>query len=87
VHQVGLAHAHAAVEEERVISLGRLLGDRARGCMRKLIGFADDKAVEGIARVQLMIAAFKIQLGLLGAVDGGSGLDGSSSVQTYCTFI
>ncbi len=76
VHQVGLAHAHAAVEEERVISFGRLLGDRARGCMGKLIGFADDKGVEGIARVQLMIATFKIQLGLLGAVDGGSGLDG-----------
>ena len=29
VHQVSLAHTHAAIEEQRVIGFGRLFGDRA----------------------------------------------------------
>ena len=52
VHQVGLAEAHAAVEEERVVGAGGGLGDRARGGVGELVGGADDEGVEGEARIQ-----------------------------------
>ena len=77
VHQVSLAHAHSAVEEQRVVGFGGLLGDGAGSGMGELIGFADDEAVEGVAEVQLMVAAFEIELGLLDAGHdrgGGQGL-------------
>ena len=53
VHQVGLAHAHAAVEEERIVGLGGALGDGQRGGAGKLVAVADDEGVEGVARVEL----------------------------------
>ncbi len=37
LHQVGLAHSHSTVEEQRVVGLGRPLGDCQRGGVRKLI--------------------------------------------------
>ena len=53
VHQVGLAHAHAAIQEERIVGARRPLGHRQRGGARKLVAVADDEGVEGVARVEL----------------------------------
>ena len=56
VHQVGLAEADAAVEEQRVEAhrpaLGHALGDPARGGVRQLVRLADDEIVEGAAPVE-----------------------------------
>ncbi len=64
VHQMRLAHPHAAVEEQGVVRFRRLFRDRPRRGVSKLVGLADHKRIEGIAQIQLMIAALKIQLGL-----------------------
>ena len=53
LHQVGLAHADAAVQEERVVGLGRPLRHRARRRMRKLVARADDKPVKRVLGIQL----------------------------------
>ena len=53
LHQVGLAHADAAVEEERVVGFRRTFGDRLAGGVGELIAAADDECVEGVARIQL----------------------------------
>ena len=53
VHQVGLAHADAAIQEERVVGLGGAFGDGLRRSVRELIAAADDKAIELVARVEL----------------------------------
>src|SRR5208282_1006306 len=73
MHQVRLAHAHAAIKEKRVVGFGGLLGDGAGSGVRKFIGLADYEAVEGVAEVELMVAAFEIELGLLGTGNNGSG--------------
>ena len=70
VHQVGLAHADAAVEEERVVGLGRALGDGLGGCHGELVPAADDEGIELIARVQLRRGA-PVKPGLLGRRPGG----------------
>ena len=43
VHQVGLAEADAAVQEERVVGVARALGDRQAGRMGQPVGRADDE--------------------------------------------
>ena len=53
VHQVGLAHADAAIEEERIVGARGPLGDGQRGGAGKLVAVADDEGVEGVARVEL----------------------------------
>ena len=53
MHQVGLAHAHAAIQEERVVGFRGLLGNGHRGCAGKLVSRSAHKTVEGITRVQL----------------------------------
>ena len=53
VHEMGLAHAGAAVEEERVVGLRGPLGDCAGGGAGKLVAVADDEGVKGVPRVQL----------------------------------
>ena len=53
VHEVGLAEADAAVEEERVVGLRWALGDRLRGGACELVAGAEDEAVEVVARVEL----------------------------------
>ena len=40
VHQVGLAEAHAAVQEERVVGVARALGDRQDGRVGEPVGRA-----------------------------------------------
>jgi hypothetical protein len=52
VHQVRLAKADAAVQEQRVEGHRAALGHTAGGGMGKLIRFADDKAVKGEAGIQ-----------------------------------
>src|SRR5271166_5526581 len=53
LHEVSLAHADAAVEEQRVVGLGGPLGDGLAGGVGELVAAADDEGVEGVARVQL----------------------------------
>ncbi len=64
LHQVRLAQPHTAVQEERVVGLGRLLGDRHGRCMRELVRSSDNKFIEGIARIELMVRGIEIQLRL-----------------------
>ena len=52
VQQVGLAQPGLAVDEERVVRLGRRLGDRDRRRVREAVARADDEGVEGVLRVQ-----------------------------------
>ena len=52
VHQVGLAQADAAVDEQRVVGERRCFGHRPAGGVRELVRGADDEGVEGVARVQ-----------------------------------
>jgi hypothetical protein len=51
MHQVGLAEAHAAVQEERVVGMARTLGDRQAGGMGQAVGRPDDEVRERVARV------------------------------------
>ena len=53
VHEVGLAHADAAVEEERVVGLRRALGDGLCCGHRELVAAADDERVEHVLRIEL----------------------------------
>ncbi len=52
VQQVGLAQAHAAVEEERVVAAPGLVGDGARGGVGELVRVADHEGVELVARLE-----------------------------------
>ena len=71
VHEVGLAHADAAVEEERVIRLRGPLGDSLRGGHRELIAGADDEGVEVVARIELR-GGVPVEARLLRGGSGGS---------------
>jgi len=53
LHQVRLAHTHAAIKEKRVVGLGGILRDRLSGGAGELVAVADDEGVERIARIQL----------------------------------
>ena len=72
VHQVGLAHAHAAIEEERIVGLGGPFGHRQRGGARKLIAVADHERIEGVARVELRRGG-PVEARLLGRARRGAG--------------
>ena len=52
VEQVGLAQPGLAVDEQRVVGLGRRLGDRDRGGVGEPVARADDEGVEGVLRVE-----------------------------------
>ncbi len=69
LHEMGLAHTDAAVEEERVVGLRGTLRDRLAGGVGKLIAAADDEGVEGVAWVQLC-RAVPIETRLRGLSDG-----------------
>ena len=51
VHQVGLAEADAAVQEERVVGVARALRHRQAGRVGQAVGRPDDEVREGVARV------------------------------------
>lgn len=56
VQQVGLAEARVAVDEERVVCLGRLGDGDCRG-MGEPVGPADDEGVEAVLRVETGVAS------------------------------
>ena len=66
LHQVSFAHAHAAIEVKRVVSLRGRFGHGARGGMRELVRAAHDERIERVPQVELMIDAIEIQARLLG---------------------
>ncbi len=66
VHEVGFAHADAAVEEEGVVGLGGALGDGDGGGERELVAGAGDEAVEVVAGVELR-GVVPVEACLLGA--------------------
>src|SRR4051812_3718320 len=53
MHQVGLAHTYTAVQEQRIVSLGRAFGYSHSRCARKLVAAADHEVVKRVARIQL----------------------------------
>jgi hypothetical protein len=53
LHEVGLAHADAAIEEERVVGLGRAFRNGLASGVGKLVAAANDESVEGVTRVEL----------------------------------
>ena len=65
MHQVRLAHAHAAIKKQRVVRFRWLLRHRPRSRMRKFVRLANHERIERIPRIQLVIAAFKVQPRLL----------------------
>ena len=52
VQQVGLAQARLAVDEQRVVGLGRRFGDGDRGGVREPVARPDDEGLEGVLRVE-----------------------------------
>ena len=52
VHQVGLAKAHAAVDEEGVVGLTRRLGHRQGGGVGHFVAVAHHEALEGVLGVE-----------------------------------
>ncbi len=69
VHQVGLAHAHAAIEEQGVIGLRGPLGHGQRGGAGKLVAVADHEGVKGVTRVELRCRG-PVEARLLGRAQG-----------------
>ncbi|MCY1496719.1 hypothetical protein D9M68_306600 [compost metagenome] len=53
VHQVGLAEADAAIEEQRVVAVLRIVGHLPGGCASQLVGLALDEVLEGEGTVQV----------------------------------
>ena len=80
LHQMRLAEAHSAIEEKRVVGFRGLLGDGDGGGVSELVRCADDKRVEGVARIELMARGIEIELGLGDTVTGGAAA-GSGSAQ------
>src|SRR6185312_651034 len=82
LHEMGLAHAHAAVEEERVVGLRWTFRYRLAGGVRKLVAAADYECVKGITRIQLRCAV-PIEARLGGVRSGGNQVRGKSAVVTH----
>ena len=64
LHQVSLAQPDAAVQEERVVRLGRLVSHRQRGGVGELIGGANHKGLKGVAGDELVIGGVEVELRL-----------------------
>ena len=52
VHEMRLAQTDAAVNKQRIVSLGRLFGYGQRSGMGKAVAGADDKGIKRILRIQ-----------------------------------
>ncbi len=96
VHQVGLAQADAAVEEQRVegdlAALGDALGHPAGRGVGELIRLADDEVLEGAAPVdrrgrQLEIRNDRAAGRGAGAGAGAAALDGATANSSRLTGI
>ena len=57
VQQVGLAQSGAAVDEQRVVGAGRLLGDGDGRGVREAVARADDEGLEGVLVVEPAVLA------------------------------
>ena len=53
LHQVGLTHSDAAIEEQRVVGFGRLFRYRPCSSLSKLIARTGHEVVEGVFGIQL----------------------------------
>ena len=53
VHEVGLSKTRAPVDVQRIVGMGRFLGDGQRRRVGELIGIPDDERLERVARVEL----------------------------------
>ena len=56
LHEMGLAHSHSAVQEERVVSLRWTLRHCLARRMRELVTAPDHERVKRIARIELRCA-------------------------------
>ena len=65
VHQVGLAEAHPAVQEQRVVGVTGSLRDRQRRGVGEAVGRADDEVRERVARVDVGRPALAADAGRL----------------------
>ena len=52
VHQMCFAESHAAVQEQRIVSLARRFDDRKRSRVCEIVRFTDDKGFERVFRIQ-----------------------------------
>ena len=65
VHQVRFAQPHAAVDEQRVVRLGRSFGHSQAGCVRKAVAVAHHKGIKGVLGVQKRRKGLHIRRGAL----------------------
>src|SRR5207237_9545630 len=63
LHQMGLAQAHAAVYEQRVVRNARVFRDLDRGSARELVRLAGDEALEAEALVETAALGCRRRLG------------------------
>ena len=52
MQQMGLAQSHAAIQEERIIGLGRVFCHCQGGGMRQAVARSNHKILKGIAAVE-----------------------------------
>ena len=55
VHEMGLAKADAAGDEQRVVALTGVCGDLQRGGPRELVGFSLDEGVKGLRAIEIAV--------------------------------
>src|SRR2546430_2711805 len=48
INEMGLSQSHSAIDEEWVVVLARMIGNRARGGVGELITRSDDKSRESV---------------------------------------
>ena len=63
VQQMRLAQTNPAMQEQRVVRFPRLLGDRQRGGMGKVVIVSDDKRVEIVLRTETQFLAEVVSFG------------------------
>src|SRR5581483_3896063 len=80
LHEMGFPHTDAAIEEQRVISVGWTLGYRLTRGMGELVTVADDEGIEGIAGIGLG-CAIPIEARLAEGTGGNPCRSGSSSAK------
>ena len=65
VHQVGLAEADTAIQEERVVGMARALCYRQAGGVSQAVGRPDDEVGKGVAGIDVRRSAFATDPGRL----------------------
>ena len=59
MEEMGLSQTHASVNEERIVILGRRIGDRHAGGAGKLIARPHHKILKGIFRIEWRLEGMK----------------------------